>query len=110
VQSRIRFWGEIAGIESLIFESDSGGPGSGSAITIELTHRDITVLEQASLQLANTLRAYPMAKDVANSMSPLSVQTRKSYISYTDTRSSSGRRSITLISLRPRCWRKTSAP
>jgi multidrug efflux pump subunit AcrB len=61
--------GEIAGIESLIFESDSGGPGSGSAITIELTHRDITVLEQASLQLANTLRAYPMAKDVANSMS-----------------------------------------
>ena len=61
--------GEIAGIESLIFESDSGGPGSGSAITIELIHRDITVLEQASLQLANTLRAYPMAKDVANSMS-----------------------------------------
>jgi multidrug efflux pump subunit AcrB len=31
--------GEIAGIESLIFESDSGGSGSGSAITIELTHR-----------------------------------------------------------------------
>ena len=61
--------GEIAGIESLIFESDSGGPGSGSAITIELTHRDITVLEQASLQLADTLRAYPMAKDIANSMS-----------------------------------------
>ncbi|WP_428352936.1 efflux RND transporter permease subunit [Methyloprofundus sp.] len=61
--------GEIAGIESLIFESDSGGPGSGSAITIELTHRDISVLEQASLQLATALRAYPMAKDIANSMS-----------------------------------------
>ena len=61
--------GEIAGIESLIFESDSGGPGSGSGITIELTHRDITTLEQASLQLANALRAYPVAKDIANSMS-----------------------------------------
>lgn len=61
--------GEIAGIESLIFESDSGGPGSGSAITIELTHRDITVLEQASIDLANALGAYPMAKDIANSMS-----------------------------------------
>ena len=61
--------GEIAGIESLIFESDSGGPGSGSAITIELTHRDITVLEQASTQLADALHAYPMAKDIANSMS-----------------------------------------
>lgn len=61
--------GEIAGIESLIFESDSGGPGSGSAITIELTHRDITILEQAGLQLANALRTYPMAKDIANSMS-----------------------------------------
>ena len=61
--------GEIAGIENLIFESDSGGPGSGSAITIELTHRDITVLEQASIQLAKALRAYPMATDIANSMS-----------------------------------------
>lgn len=61
--------GEIAGIESLIFESDSGGPGSGSALTIELTHRDINILEQASQQLAQILRGYPMAKDIANSMS-----------------------------------------
>lgn len=62
--------GEIAGIESLIFESDSGGPGSGSAITIELTHRDISVLEQASLQLAAALHTYPMAKDISSSLSP----------------------------------------
>ncbi|NOQ63194.1 MAG: MMPL family transporter [Methyloprofundus sp.] len=61
--------GEIAGVESLIFESDSGGPGAGSAITIELTHKDISVLEQASLKLAEALRTYPMAKDIANSMS-----------------------------------------
>ncbi|MCK5354552.1 MAG: efflux RND transporter permease subunit, partial [Methyloprofundus sp.] len=61
--------GEIAGIESLIFESDSGGPGSGSAITVELTHRDTAVLEQASLQLTSALRAYPMVKDIVNGMS-----------------------------------------
>jgi multidrug efflux pump subunit AcrB len=61
--------GEIAGIESLVFESDSGGPGSGSAITVELTHRDTAILEQASQQLANALRAYPMAKDITNGMS-----------------------------------------
>jgi len=61
--------GEIAGVESLIFESDSGGPGAGSAVTIELTHSDIAVLEQASIQLTDALRAYPMAKDIANGMS-----------------------------------------
>ena len=61
--------GEIAGVESLIFESDSGGPGSGSAITVELTHRDTAVLEQASLQLTAALRAYPMVKDIVNGMS-----------------------------------------
>ncbi len=61
--------GEIAGVESLIFESDSGGPGSGSAITIELTHRDIVVLEKASIQLTDALRVYPMAKDIENGMS-----------------------------------------
>ncbi len=61
--------GEIVGVESLIFESDSGGPGSGSAITVELTHRDTAILEQASQQLANALRAYPMAKDITNGMS-----------------------------------------
>ena len=61
--------GEIAGIESLIFESDSGGPGAGSAITVELTHHDTAILEQAGRQLTQALRAYPMATDITNSMS-----------------------------------------
>jgi len=61
--------GEVIGIESLIFESDSGGPGSGSALTIELTHRDVSVLEQASYTLAKSLAAYPMAKDINNGIS-----------------------------------------
>ncbi len=61
--------GEIAGIESLVFESDAGGPGGGSALTIELNHRDINVLEQASRKLAEILTAYPIVKDVKNGFS-----------------------------------------
>ncbi|MDO8843037.1 MAG: efflux RND transporter permease subunit [Methylicorpusculum sp.] len=58
--------GEIAGIESIMFESDAGGPGSGSALTIELNHRDIKILEQASQQLADALSAYPIVNDVSS--------------------------------------------
>ncbi len=56
--------GEIAGLDSILFESDAGGPGSGSAITIELNHRNIGILEEAGRQLADALRAYPMVNDV----------------------------------------------
>ena len=62
--------GDITGIDTLIFESDAGGPGSGSAITVELNHRDLGVLEKASEQLANALRTYPMVKDVDDGFSP----------------------------------------
>ncbi len=62
--------GDIIGVDTLLFESDAGGPGAGSAITIELNHRDLEVLEKASAQLANALRAYPMVKDVDDGFSP----------------------------------------
>ncbi|SHE23461.1 efflux RND transporter permease subunit [methanotrophic endosymbiont of Bathymodiolus puteoserpentis (Logatchev)] len=55
--------GELVGVESLVFESDSGGPGSGSAITIELTHHDISVLEQASIKVTAALRTYRIRLD-----------------------------------------------
>lgn len=61
---------EIIGVDSLLFESDAGGPGAGSAITIELNHRDLKVLEQASKQLAESLRAYPLVKDIDDGFSP----------------------------------------
>jgi len=61
--------GELIGVESLVFESDSGGPGSGSSVTIELTHHDINTLEQASIKMAESLSAYPIAKDITNGMS-----------------------------------------
>lgn len=60
--------GEIAGIEAILFESDAGGPSRGPAITVELNHRDIHVLEQASQQLADTLSAYPIVNDVASGL------------------------------------------
>ena len=61
--------GDITGVDTLLFESDAGGPGAGSAITIELNHRDLDVLEKASAQLANALSAYPRVKDVDDGFS-----------------------------------------
>ncbi len=61
--------GDIAGVESVLYESDAGGPGAGSGITIELNHPDIHILEKASEALANALRAYPIVKDVDDGFS-----------------------------------------
>lgn len=62
--------GEITGIESIRFASDSGGPGSGSALTIELSHRDLDVLELASAELAQGLRFYPRVSDIDDGFAP----------------------------------------
>jgi len=62
--------GEITGIKSLRFESDAGGPGSGNAITIELNHRDLDVLQRASRELADELQAYPLVNDVDDGFTP----------------------------------------
>ncbi len=63
--------GEVLGVESLRFASDVGGPGGrGRPITVELNHRDMDVLEQASTELAEILRAYPRIKDVDDGFQP----------------------------------------
>lgn len=56
--------GEVVGLESIIFESDRGGPGSGAALTIELTHSDIGSLKAASEKLAAELASFPSTKDI----------------------------------------------
>jgi len=56
--------GTILGLESLRFESDRGGPGSGAAVTVELSHRDIDVLERASIALAERLDTFANVKDI----------------------------------------------
>ena len=68
-----RLWrkevGEIAGLESIKFESDAGGPGRGAAIALELSHRDIKVLEYASAELAAALEYFPNAIDIDDGFS-----------------------------------------
>ena len=62
--------GEVAGVETLKFAADAGGPGHGYALTIELSHRDIDVLAAASSDLADTIRTYPRVKDVDDGFQP----------------------------------------
>jgi multidrug efflux pump subunit AcrB len=62
--------GQVSGVESLKFESDAGGPGHGAAITVELSHRRIDLLERASKELASTLALYPNTFDIDDGVSP----------------------------------------
>jgi multidrug efflux pump subunit AcrB len=63
-------FGEVAGAEYVKFASDSGGPGSGAAITVQLSHRDIAVLEKAGEELAAKLSEYALVKDVDDGFEP----------------------------------------
>jgi len=62
--------GILPGLESLRFESDAGGPGRGSAISIELSHQRMDLLEQASGELAEALVYYPSVEDVDDGFAP----------------------------------------
>jgi len=62
--------GQIAGLESLRFEADRGGPGGGAALTVELSHRDIDVLDRASAALAERLTTFPNVKDIDDGFTP----------------------------------------
>ncbi len=62
--------GAIAGLESIQFESDRGGPGRGPGLTIELSHRDIDVLDRASASLAETLAGFTNVTDIDDGFTP----------------------------------------
>lgn len=62
--------GSLAGLESLKFESDAGGPGRGAAVSVELSHPSMAVLEQASAALAESLRFFPNVTDIDDGFSP----------------------------------------
>jgi multidrug efflux pump subunit AcrB len=62
--------GIIPGLESVKFESDAGGPGRGAALSVELSHRDVRVLEKASSDLAEALAFYPEVEDIDDGFSP----------------------------------------
>jgi multidrug efflux pump subunit AcrB len=69
-----RLWreklGPLVGLESLRFESDGGGPGSGADLTVELSHSDINVLDQASAALAEGLAGFSNVKDIDDGYTP----------------------------------------
>ena len=63
--------GEVPGVEYLRFASDSGGPGGrGRPLTVELSHRNIGVLEQVSGELAKVVETYPGTSDVDDGFRP----------------------------------------
>lgn len=70
----VKLWrsslGPIPGSDSVLFESDRGGPGSGGSLEIELSHSSIDVLKRASADLAEALRSYPKVKDIDSGYSP----------------------------------------
>jgi multidrug efflux pump subunit AcrB len=56
--------GSIPGLESISFSSRRGGPGSGAALTLELSHRNLNTLEAASGELATALARFPAVTDI----------------------------------------------
>ncbi len=69
-----RLWrkevGVIPGTESSRYESDRGGPGSGASISVELSHRDTAMLDQASSALAERLEQFSNIKDIDDGFTP----------------------------------------
>ncbi len=62
--------GIIPGLESILFESDAGGPGRGAAITVELSHKNIDLLEKAASEVAEALGFYPNVTDINDGFAP----------------------------------------
>lgn len=62
--------GSVAGIETMKFQSDFGGPGSGASLTVELQHRNTEVLEKASGELAAALSFFPNVSDIDDGFTP----------------------------------------
>ena len=62
--------GQVPGLESIQFASDRGGPGRGPGLTVELSHRDIGVLDRASTALADRLASFPNVKDIDDGYTP----------------------------------------
>ncbi|HOO47081.1 MAG TPA: efflux RND transporter permease subunit, partial [Deltaproteobacteria bacterium] len=59
-----RATGDIAGLESLRFESAQVGPHRGKPLEIKLSHRNMDVLEAASAYLAHVLEGYEGVIDI----------------------------------------------
>jgi multidrug efflux pump subunit AcrB len=56
--------GAFAGLETIRFESNMGGPGSGKNLTVMLSHSDTDTLEDAGAALAEDLAQFPIVHDI----------------------------------------------
>ncbi len=56
--------GDVPGVRFIRYASDSGGPGSGPALEIELRHENIATLENAARALAAELENYSLVQDI----------------------------------------------
>ncbi len=56
--------GEIPGADLLQFSAYAGGPGHGSALSLEISHTDLNVLKEASKYIADELHAYAELYDI----------------------------------------------
>jgi multidrug efflux pump subunit AcrB len=63
-----RIWrekiGPVAGVETISFAANKGGPGSGKELTIALSHRDADLLNRAGHDLAQRLSEYSIVSDI----------------------------------------------
>ncbi len=55
--------GDIPGVTLIRLQADRGGPGSGPALTVELRHSDMDVLETTATRLAEILGEFPLVRD-----------------------------------------------
>ncbi|WP_461537477.1 efflux RND transporter permease subunit [Spongorhabdus nitratireducens] len=69
----VKLWrqetGDIPGLNGIVYSSTGRGPGGGKALTVELSHRDSQVLEQASAKLATALEDYVGVSDIEDEFS-----------------------------------------
>ena len=62
--------GPVPGVEVLSYKSYGGGPGHRAAMSIELSHRSLTVLEAAGADLAEAFSYFPKVTDINDGFSP----------------------------------------
>lgn len=68
-QSWRKKMGRVTGVESMTFDSTAGGPRGGSPIDVQLSHKNVDMLEQAATELAISLNAYAGVTDIDDGFS-----------------------------------------
>ncbi len=62
--------GQIVGLETILYQSDRGGPGSGASLDINLSHSDSATLEKACADFGAMLAEFPNVSDIDDGVTP----------------------------------------